>query len=378
MAKRLVFSRAEFERRAAAVRAEMAARGADVLLLDEQESLAWVTGYDVTENLYRCCVLPHRGEPVMVLRRLDEMPMRDRSWVERADAFVDWEGPIDRLVRTLQENGWADKAIAVDMNSYCMPAGRFRAIQAALPKARFVDFAGVIAELRLIKSSEEIAILRRAGSICDQAVLDTVAAMRQGGTDRDASAAAAASFVRQGAESFRIGRISTSTGWGFLHADLSDRTLGEGDVVHLELCPRVTGYTARIMRPVVVGTPTVEQQRTAKILIEAQDAQIAAMRPGALAADVDRLMRAPVLAAGLRERYDNITGYTVGLYGSATPRTSDFTRTFHPEAKWRLEPGMVMHVYTSAGGLAFSETVFVAASGPERLTRLERKIFTVA
>ena len=43
-----------------------------------------------------------------------------------------------------------------------------------------------------------------------------------------------------------------------------------------------------------------------------------------------------------------------------------------------LEPGMVMHVYTSAGGLAFSETVFVAASGPERLTRLERKIFTVA
>ncbi len=377
MAKRLVFSQAEFARRVAAVRAEMASRGADVVLLDEQESLAWVTGYDVTENLYRCCVLPLQGEPVMILRRLDEMPMRDRSWVERADSFVDWEGPIDRLARTMAENGWADRTIAVDLNSYCMPAGRYAAIQAALPKARFVDFSNVIRTLRLVKSAEEIAILRRAAAVCDQAVLESVAALRRGGTDRDASAAAAAAFVRLGAENHRIGRISTASGWGFLHADLSDRPLGDGDVVHLELCPRVNGYTARIMRPVVVGAPTKEQEHTARILIDAQDRQIASMRPGALAAEVDALGRDPILAAGLRDTYDNITGYTLGLYGSATPRTSDFTRILHPKADWRLEAGMVMHVYNSAKGLAFSETVLIAPDGPDRLTKLDRRIFSI-
>jgi Xaa-Pro aminopeptidase len=57
------------------------------------------------------------------------------------------------------------------------------------------------------------------------------------------------------------------------------------------------------------------------------------------------------------------------------PRSSDFTRTFLPTAAWSLEPGMVFHMYTGARGMAFSETVLVTERGPERLTRLERRLF---
>lgn len=377
MTARLAFSRAEYERRVALLRAEMVARAIDALILDEQEALAWAIGFDVTENLYRCCLLPRDGNAVMVVRALDEAPFRDRSWVPDAAPFLDWEGPIEKLVGVVNERGWSKAAIGLDLNSYCMPAGRFAVIRAALPNVRWIDFAGVTQRLRLNKSPEEIAVLRRAAAIADQAMLDSIAVLKPGGTDRDASAAAVASFVRQGAENHRVGRISAGSGWGFLHADLADRPLVDGDVVHLELCPRVHGYTARVMRPAVIGRASEEQQRVARVLIEAQDAQIAAMRPGAAARDVDALGRAPILAAGLRPSYDNITGYTLGLYGSATPRTSDFTRILHPRADWTLEPGQVFHVYNSAQGLAFSETVLVSAAGPERLTRLERKIFVV-
>jgi Xaa-Pro dipeptidase len=76
-----------------------------------------------------------------------------------------------------------------------------------------------------------------------------------------------------------------------------------------------------------------------------------------------------VLGAGLRESYDNFTGYTLGYCGATHPlRTSDFTRAFGPE------PGTVFHVYTGARGMAFSETVLVPDSGAERLTRLERRL----
>lgn len=377
MATRLAFSRAEYDRRVALLRAEMASRDIDVLILDEQEALAWAIGFDVTENLYRCCLLPRAGDALMVVRALDEAPFRDRSWVPDAAPFLDWEGPIDRLARAVDERGWSSAAIGLDLNSYCMPAGRFATIRAALPDARWIDFSGVTQRLRLIKSAEEVAVLRRAAAIADQAMLDAIAALRPGGADRDASAAAAASFVRQGAENHRVGRISAGSGWGFLHADLADRPLKVGDIVHLELCPRVHGYTARVMRPAVIGEAGADQQRVARVLIDAQDAQIAAMRPGAVARDVDALGRTPILAAGLRPSYDNITGYTLGLYGSATPRTSDFTRILHPRADWTLEPGQVFHVYNSAQGLAFSETVLVGETGPERLTRLERRIFVV-
>ena len=65
----------------------------------------------------------------------------------------------------------------------------------------------------------------------------------------------------------------------------------------------------------------------------------------------------------------------VGYYLEQAPRTSDFTRLFTAEADWRLEAGMVLHMYASAGaGLAFSETVLVTDAGPERLTRTERRL----
>ena len=86
-------------------------------------------------------------------------------------------------------------------------------------------------------------------------------------------------------------------------------------------------------------------------------------------------LRGAVLAEGLRPVYDNVTGYALGLYGR-TPRTSDFSRVFLPNAHWQLEEGMVFHMYVSAGGLGFSETVVVEAGGGRRLTSAPRVLLS--
>jgi Xaa-Pro aminopeptidase len=127
-----------------------------------------------------------------------------------------------------------------------------------------------------------------------------------------------------------------------------------------------------------VGRPSAALSDAAGRLAEIQDRQIAAMRPGALASEIDAILREGVLSAGLRDSYDNITGYTLGFYAQAGPRTSDFTRIFHPNADWRLEPDMVFHMYASAAGVSFSETVLVAEHGPERLTKLPRTLMAEA
>jgi Xaa-Pro dipeptidase len=161
-----------------------------------------------------------------------------------------------------------------------------------------------------------------------------------------------------------------------MHGKLSDDPLQSGDVLHLELVPKVSGYCARLMRPAVMGPPSNELQNAATQLIEIQDRQIAAMYPGAVAKKVDAIMRYGAVDAGLREDYVNNTGYTLGYYFEQAPRTSDFTRVFTPEADWSLEAGMIFHMYTSAAaGIAFSETVLVTGEGPERLTKIERKLF---
>lgn len=371
----LLFSREEYGQRVETVRRHMRDRGIDVLLVDEAESLFYLVGFGPSAAMYQVCLVPIDRDPIMLLRRLDEPAFLERTWLREHVAFADWEDPIRVLAATLSKREWAEARIGVDLDSHYLPVRRYEAIRAALPKATFVDFSRVFWELRLRKSPQEIAYLRRASRIADAAMRAAIAAAGEGKSEREAAAVASRVFLDMGADHGRVGPITSGSRSSSLHGELRDHRLQAGDILHMELVPSVHGYSARVMRPTAIGTPAPAQVETARRLVEIQDEQLAAMRPGTVAKDVDRICRSRVLAAGLRETYENITGYTLGHYARYGPRASDFTRIFLPTSEWVLEPGMVFHMYTSAGGMSFSETVLVTEQGHERLTKIERTLF---
>ncbi len=366
------FTRAEFDARGARLKARLRAAEVDVALFDEIEAMTWVSGFGSSANRWRCVAIPLDAEPFFLIRALDASVCRQRSWIEDVPTYRDWEDPMPVLAGALAARGLGKARIGLDFESYGTSIRRFAAMQAALPGATFVDIGPVVAELRLIKSAAEIELLRRAAAIADEATRRAAAVCIPGGTQREAAKVAQMTFVEMGGDPYRPGPITAGRGWDFLHGHLGDAPLASGDVVHIELTPRIHGYSARVMRCVVLGEPEPERQRAAGILAELQDRQIAALKPGARAGDVDAILRQGVIASGLRDSYDNITGYTLGLYGDAGPRTSDFTRILHPGADWSVEAGMVFHIYASAGGAALSESVLVTETGPELLTHLPR------
>lgn len=368
----------EFAARLSRLRERLSALGVEAALFDEIEAMTWISGYGNSENRWRCVVVPLSSDPFFLIRALDATPCRRSSWIAEVPTYRDWEDPFPVLAAALGKRGLSRARIGLDFNSYGMPLARFERLRAALPEAEFVDIGPLVWELRLIKSQAEIELLRRAADVADKAMREVADACRAGGSQRDAARVAVASFVALGADPGPPGPISAGQGWDFLHARLENRALAEGDVVHIELIPSVGGYSARLMRCVVIGPISDEQAKTAETLEALQSRQIAAMRPGARAADIDAILREGVLSTGLRESFDNISGYTLGLYAPAGPRTSDFTRIFHPGADWVLEAGMVFHMYASAAGVSFSETVLVAPDGPQRLTRFRRTLLTSA
>ncbi|MBR0647318.1 M24 family metallopeptidase [Plastoroseomonas hellenica] len=369
------FTAKEFALRLVRLKARMRAADVAVALFDEIEAMTWISGFGSSANRWRCVAIPLEGEPFFLIRALDASVCRERSWIADVPTYRDWEDPMPVLAAALAARGLDGARIGLDFDSYGMSVARFAAMRAALPRAEFVDIGAVVAELRLIKSPAEIALLRRAAGIADQALQDAAALCIPGASQRDAAKRAQMTFVEMGGDPYRPGPITAGRGWDFLHGHLGDAPLARGDVVHIELTPRIHGYSARVMRCVVLGEPEPERSRAATLLAELQDRQIAALKPGAIAADVDAILRRGVIEAGLRDSYDNITGYTLGLYGDAGPRTSDFTRILHPEANWAIEAGMVFHIYASAGGAALSETVLVTENGPELLTHLPRGLF---
>ncbi|HLZ64693.1 MAG TPA: Xaa-Pro peptidase family protein [Aliidongia sp.] len=369
-----MFETEEFERRVAAARAAMADAGADLLLIDHGELLAWLTGYTVSETMYRAALLPREGEPWFVLRGLDTAPCRRKTWLRDIIGFPDSADPHRAVAETIAARGFARARIGVDFNSYGFSAHTRDRLTALLPDAAFLDLSGISDRLRRVKSAAEIALITQAAGIADRAMEIVRRAAAPGITPREASALAAATFLRHGADIGDVGPIVRAAGDDeFLHGALAEEPLGAGDLLHVELIPKVAHYGARLMRPVLVGADRRGAAEVAERLIVLQDRQIAAMRPGALALEVDALLREPVLAEGLRRRYDNVTGYALGLY-TRTPRTSDFSYAFRPNANWRLEAGMVFHMYVSANGVGISETVVVEADGGRRLTATPRRL----
>ena len=370
------FAASEFVARMAKIRSALAEKGVAVGLFDEIEGMAWLTGYGNSENRWRCVGLPVEGEPFWLIRALDAGPCRERSAVADVASYLDWEDPASALATILAGRDLTSGVIGVEYGSPSMTAGRLEGLKRALPQARFVDLGPLVSEARLIKSPAEIGLIRNSSAIADEALKRAAAMCRPGGSQRDAALAATAAFIELGADPGAPGPITAGRGWDFLHSHMSEEELADGDVVHIELTPRVLGYSARIMRCVSVGKPAAALALAADKLAHLQDRQIAAMRPGALASEVDAILRNGVIAEKLREDFLNITGYTLGYYSHATTHTSDFTRIFHPKAEWRLEPGMVFHMYVSAAGASFSETVLVTETGPERLTRTPRRLLS--
>ncbi|QEL25337.1 aminopeptidase P family protein [Bosea sp. F3-2] len=367
-----LFPRAEFGRRVAKARAAMAEAGAELLLVDHAEFLAWLTGYTVSETMYRAAFLPREGEPWFVLRELDAGPCRDACWFSDIVGYPDTAEPHAVMAEELRRRGLAAAWIGADHSSYGFTAAARDRLSALLPDARFVDLPLVSDLLRAVKSPAEICLIAEAAGIADKAMAAIAAQARPGLSPRSAAAIAAACFLENGADTGETGPIVPGIGdHEFLHGVMTAQPLRDGDVLHVELIPKVRNYSARLMRPVLIGEDRRQLAPLAERLVALQDRQLAAMRPGAAARDVDAILREAILAEGLRPAYDNVTGYTLGLYGR-TPRPSDFSRVFLPSSDWRLEESMVFHMYVSAGGLGFSETVVVEAGGGRSLTSAPR------
>lgn len=367
------FPVAEFRSRLAALRTVMAQRRVDLLVIDQFEHMVYFGGHLPTAAMYQALLVPLAGDPVAVIRALDAPVFAETSWLSDCVAIGDSDNPVKVVAETILARGLGKGTVGIERDSHFLTVNRALELEARLPDARICDFSGVMWEMRQVKSPLELACLQVAAEICDRATAAGFEAARAGVNEREVCAAITTEALRRGADNTRLVLMASGPRSAALHGALGHRTLADGDILHVEMVPHFRGYTSRIMRPKSIGAPTDEQLRGAETMIRIQDEQFRAMKPGAEAREVDRILREGILAAGLRDSYTNVTGYTLGLV--FIPRTSDFTRVFLADSDWRLEENQVFHMYTWAGGMAFSETVAVTPEGGRRLTAMERRLF---
>ncbi len=366
----------EYRARLARVQAEMARHHLPVLLLHQPENVYYLSGfYTIGFFAYHSLAVPVEGDPVLVLRDVEEPLAVEQSWVSRRVTYADTTpNPLTAVKDALDALGLGGGVVGVEYHAWFLTLERYHGLAELLPHARFVREPRIVDTLRLIKSPREVAYIRAAARVVEDAMRAGIEAIVPGVRERDLALSVNAALVRGGAEWPFVGVITSGERTQWLHGQWSDRRVLLGDQVYYELDARVCKYHARLLRTTVLGEPTPEQQRTADVLIAAQDAAIHKMYPGVVAVEIDEACRGPVLRAGLRESYTNRVGYSIGIILPPSGAGTQILE-FVPSAAWRLEAGMVFHMLLVARGIGISETVLVTDHGPELLTRFDRRLF---
>lgn len=377
--KAMDFSVEEYWARLQRTQEEMVKHNLPILLLHQPENILYLTGfYTLGYFSYHALAVPSRGEPVLILRDMEVPAANSSSWVKNHTIYADAADPLpvwlDTARRALDGLGLAGGRVGVDEHSWFCTAERWRMLQALLPNATLVAEPRIVDHLRLIKSPREIDYLRGAVRCVETGMRAGIEAVASGVTEQELAGAVFSALVNAGSELPHSGIITSGSRTDLIHGSYGDRRLEPGDTAYFELNGMYRKYNARIMRTAIAGPATTEQQHIAETIIRIQDGAIALMQPGTPAGVIDRACRTPLLATGLRETYTNRAGYSLGL--NYRPSAGEFIREFVPGVEWVLEPGMVFHMLMMAAGMGFSETVLVTEQGPERLTTMQRKLFS--
>ncbi len=369
-----LFTADEFAGRLQAVRDLLQERGFDALVLHSPENIYYLSGYQ-TPGYYwhQALIVPVESEPVFLPPPHEASLVPEFCWVDDIRLFPDTSDWAEVTAGMLSDIGLGAGRIGLEEESRFLSVDLRNRIANRLPNAQFENGSGVVESCRLIKSEQEILYMREAARISARGMVAGIEAVREGATELEVASAVHSALDLAGSEYTGLPAFITSGERSQLvHATWSDRRIGLGDIVFLEIPGSLHRYHAAHSRSVFAGDPPYELQRADETSVKALAAAKATMRPGVPAREVFEVGRAVIDDAGLGYRQGRRIAYGIG---TAFPPGWDEGDIFsiNSDESRPLQAGMTFHLITTMripeiGAVGCSDTVLVTQDGVETLT----------
>lgn len=230
--------------------------------------------------------------------------------------------------------------------------------------------------LRQCKSDWELQAIRRAQAITDDTFAYILDRLRPGRTEREIMLDMELYARQQGSDGVAFSYIVVSGKNSALpHGEPTDKPLEDGDFLTMDFGAVVDGYRSDMTRTVAIGRVSEQQQRVYDIVHQAQQAALAAIRPGVSCREVDAVARKIIDDAGFAGCFGHGLGHSVGIDIHEMP-------AFNTRCDTLLEPGMVMTVepgiyLEGQFGVRIEDMVVVTDDGCENLTHSPKNLLIV-
>jgi Xaa-Pro dipeptidase len=371
------FAPEEFAARRQAALALMQERGLDGLLLFRQESMYYLTGYDTFGYVYvQCLWLGADGRMTLLTRAPDRLQAKFTSVIENIRIWTDQAGaePFAMLKDILAGHGAAGKRLGVEWEAYGLTARNGQRLAAALDGfCTLADASDLVSRLRVVKSPAELAYVRRAAELADDALAAAEDTAAPGAFEGDILAAMQSAVFRGGGDD-PANEYIIGSGPGALMCRYytGRRHLGAKDMLTLEFAGAYRHYHACLMRTFAIGEADPRLIDMHKACVDALAASEAALRPGRPIGEVFDAHARAFDAAGYRDQRLNACGYSLGT--TFAPNWMDWPMLYHGN-DYEARPGNVfflhMILFDEPNGLAMTlgRTCVVTETGTAPLSR---------
>jgi Xaa-Pro aminopeptidase len=261
-----------------------------------------------------------------------------------------------------------------------MTVARHAQLAAGAPGVEFAPFGTEIEKLRMVKDETELGLLASACQLSCQAFEDLLPQIGPGLTEREVATFLERRMVDLGAEGLAFDTIVASGPNGAIpHHRAGERPLRGGDLVTIDFGARSGGYHADMTRTVSLGEPAGWQREVYELVARAQQAGMAATKPGAEVGDVDAAARDLIEAAGHGAHFQHGLGHGVGLEVHEAPMLGyASTGKLADRVPVTIEPGVYL---PGTGGVRIEDVLVVGgdgASGPATvLTTTTRELLAL-
>lgn len=406
-----VLSLAERDRRWTGLREIMAERGVEALVVGSFQGRERLESYLIDDFLDSIVILPAASEPVVlafatgrISRTFESASRGIEPWVR--DIRIGFGGA--KVAEVLTERGLERSRIALigfgptapGETEGLLPLGFWRNLTEALPDAEIDDMTRPFTDFILVKSDEELALLRHAAAVSERACRAMIETARPGISESDVFAEIMAEIFRSGCDA-RYPTLSLQSGpanigWGvprWLVRAEPPRTLAAGDLVQAEIHTCYGGQESQVQMSVALDPVSAEATRCEAVVDEAYAAGLSAVRPGASFAHIVHTMEAPIRDAGCWSKTPLLhtltfgsTGFTAvnraqiedlgeetWIEGSNTPGIRRGELQMRPGMTLELEPNACL----GACRVNIGGAVLVTESGAEALNELSTRVHHV-
>ena len=386
------FSEQEMNRRLGNLNRAMEVNRVDAVVINSVHNTLYYSNFwMIPWGREQGLVIPKGGEPVVIAPRIEYDRPAKMSYFE--DVRIYWDdasavaGMVALVKEALYSRGITTGRIGIEEDNVSITL--YRALQAALPDLVLVEMGYAMMAEQMVKSEEEITLIRHGAEVCDIGAQVFVDALTEGVTEVQVARASVTAMEEEICRRFPGYECDGTFCWAqsgpehtkIAHALNTDRRMQKGDLLSLNVFPMILGYYHLLERSLVFGSISDDVRKYFEIQVEVHHAGITALKPGVRLGDIDDAVINPIYQKyGLLENRTFGTGHSFGIMGYWYGR--DELGEIRPYNDFILQPNMVMSIepmiaLDGIGGFKHADMFLVTEDGSEPLTRFRNDVIVI-